>query len=104
MYKIAAIPSFKRPIALKLADGSEVEFTAVYKLHDQDELNTLIAESKSDADMARRTIVAFEDVADENGQALPALSALDRLLKMVGMDTALAMEFLAGNRVAPRKN
>lgn len=108
MFKLAVSKTFTIPVNFKIpADGGTYQsnsFIVEFKRLTVTEMKDLPKEG-SDAEMCRRVVVGWNEIADENGNAIPFSSdALDKLLEIVGVAPAILRTFFESVTALQEKN
>lgn len=108
MFKIAQSRTHTSPVLFKIpADGGTYQsnsFMVEFKRLSVAEMKQLPQEG-TDADIARRVVVGWNEVEDANGQPLPFSSdALEKLLDIVGVAPAIVRTFFECVSGAQEKN
>lgn len=108
MFKLSVSETFTTPVNFKIpVDGGTYQansFIAQFKRLTVTGMKELPKEG-SDAEMCRRVVVGWNEIADENGNAIPFSSdALDKLLEIVGVAPAILKTFFEQLSVLQEKN
>lgn len=108
MFKLSVSKTFTTPVNFKIpVDGGTYQtnsFIGEFKRLTLSEMRDLPKEG-TDAEMCRRVMVGWNEIADENGTPLPFSSeALDRLLDIVGVASTILQTFFGTLNGVREKN
>lgn len=108
MFKISQSRTFTSPVNFKIpADGGTHQsgsFVAEFKRLTVSEMRDL-PKDVSDAEVARRVVVGWNEVADDDGKPLTfSAEAFDKLLDIIGVAPAVVRTFFEAVTGAQEKN